>query len=50
MNEEERGKKRVITKGEGDPAVVLPPADYVLVGVRPEQIAQQTRVRYIYTQ
>jgi hypothetical protein len=37
----------VLTEGEGHAAVVLAPAYDVLVGVGPQQVAQQTRVRDI---
>lgn len=31
----------VLPKGEGHPAVVLPPADDIAVRVRPQQVTQQ---------
>ena len=37
----------VLAEGEGHAAVVLAPAHDVLVGVGPQQVAQQTRVRDI---
>ena len=35
----------VCSEGEGHPAVVLAPAQHVLVGVGPEQVTQQALVR-----
>ena len=34
-------------EGEGDTAVVLPPAQHVLVWVSPQQVTQQTLVRHV---
>ena len=39
----------VFTKGERDAAVVLAPTNDVLVGVCPQQIAEESRVRYVCT-
>ena len=35
------------SEGEGHTAVVLPPAQHVLVGVGPEQVTQQALVRHV---
>ena len=34
-------------EGEGNPAIVLPPPLNVLVRIRPQQIAEQSRVRHV---
>lgn len=34
-------------KGEGDPAVVLTPAQHILVRVGPQQVAEEALVRHI---
>ena len=41
-------RDHVLPEGEGDAAVVLAPAHDVLVGVGPQQVAQQARVRDVY--
>ncbi len=40
-------RHHVFSEGEGDASVVLAPAHDVLVGIRPQQVAQQTGVGYI---
>lgn len=37
----------IFTKREAYAAIILTPADDVLIGVRPQEIAQQACVRYV---
>ena len=37
----------IFTKRETDTAIILTPTDNVLVGVRPQEIAEKARVRYV---
>lgn len=34
-------------EGEGDPAVILSPALYILIWVRPQEVTQQACIRHI---
>ena len=37
----------ILTKCEANASIILAPTDDVLIGIRPQQIAQQARVRYV---